>query len=57
MDIISSDTNVWLRTTGEDMSRVTVVSPNGLVYRSGVDASGTHGVRSAMWVGLYEIQL
>ena len=39
------------------MSRVTVVSPNGLVYRSGVDASGTHGVRSAMWVGLYEIQL
>lgn len=47
----------WLRTPGEDMSRVTVVSPNGLVYRNGVEASDSHGVRPAMWVSLYKIQL
>ena len=47
----------WLRPPGEDMSRVTVVSPNGLVYRSVVDVSGTNGVRPAMWVSLYKIQL
>ncbi len=47
----------WLRTPGEDMSRMTVVSPNGLVYSGGVDASDSHGVRPAMWVSLYKIQL
>ena len=47
----------WLRTPGEDMSKVTVVSPSGLVYRSGLDASTVHGVRPAMWVSLYTIEL